>query len=198
MAAKASTWARTKKLADSEIHGIVNSHIDRRTVPNCNKVWEKDVVIDNGVPYIPLDSVYELLSENEELRETLYHKMTDAQEVAIQKLYAATGHSTRGVLDYIKAIERVTNNVLTGKEVFNFIYSELNFKFNCNLSECPADVSKLQYCWQKGWLPLVSFLVVAFHSNILFMKQMAPQEFDAWCKEVIKTKKPKNKSVQPF
>ena len=79
MAVKVSSWARSQKLSDSEIHGIVNSHIDRRTVPDCNKVWEKDVVIDNGVPYIPLDSVYELLSDawkDENISNVLFHVLT--------------------------------------------------------------------------------------------------------------------------
>ena len=181
-------------LDDNRVEGTYNSHVDNRILPQMSEDWSKSVVIDDvsGQAYVPLDMVERLITENEELRESLFLRFVGPAQKAFTLITAYSNQSTSDILKMVSEIERFTNHGINGKFIFNYIYGMLNQRA-VSFRDVPPNQSKLQWLWKQGYLPLVVSLVQAFHHVVYNMHHDAPKALQDWydttSKRIAATKK---------
>ena len=168
-------------LDDNRVEGIYNSHVDNRILPQMSEDWVKAVVIDDvsGQAYVPLEVVERIMAENEELRESLFLRFVNPAQRAYTLIASYSSQSTSDVLKKISAIESFTNNGVTGKFIFNYIYGMLNQQA-ISFRDVPPNQSKLQWLWKQGYLPIVCSTLSSFHHVIFNMHHDAPNAMKDW------------------
>ena len=166
-------------------------NVDTRIMPTCSRDFNKDVIIgDDNVAYIPLEAVEQILVENEDLRETLFISLSEPHKRAYILLSQMTGLGTKQVLEEVRAIELLTGGILTGREVFNFIYGILARRGAVNFRNIPNDTSKLQWLWKNGYLPHVSVLVLTFYHVLFEIRGIDSKAFKDMVSAIKKRLKP--------
>jgi hypothetical protein len=195
--------ARSRISWDNNVERRDKIKVDSRVGPTLDVIdWDSKVVIDpeTQMAYVPLEEVESIMIENEELRETLYTQYIEPEERAHETITRMVGNSTSGILNKIRHIESWSNNAITGKDIFGFIYTIIVNEYHIDLNSCPPNKSKLQYIWSIGALPIVSFQVELLYHLVQYQRKMAPQEFNSWCaalrKHLNKPKKISNRA--PF
>ena len=169
-------------------------NVDTRIMPTCSRDFNKDVIIgDDDVAYIPLEAVEQILVENEDLRETLFISLSEPHKRAYILLSQMTGLGTKQILEEVRAIELLTGDVLTGKNIFNFIYGVLAGRGAVNFRHIPSNTSKLQWLWKNGYLPQVSVLVLTFYHVLSELRGLDPMAFKVMVKAIKKELETKHK-----
>lgn len=187
-----------KSRHDYHVYGEVNVNYDPMfDSKEVHINWQSKVQVVDGEAMVRLDDVEQLFCENEELRQTLFIKMADHQELGMSRMKQNAGQSTSGILTIIRQIERNTNNALRGKDVFNFVYHQLAIEYGVDFTQCPKGKSKLQWLWSEGLLPIVSVQVKILLEVVCHQQRVAPTEFTYWARAVAKSKTLLKRKVVP-
>lgn len=196
MAHKSIFWDNNN--LDSTVHGQKQKHIDARITPEASKDWNKEVIIDpdSFQALIPLDCVDELISENQELREALFYVMTDSQEKAIQSLYHMVGHSTSDIIKIVDSIVVLSGKAFTSQDVYRTVYNWLRVNHGVDFNQVPQGVTKLQWCWKMGYLPLVSVFLSCFNQMLKRFSSKNSIKFKQLCQEIVDSTPTPKKTIR--
>lgn len=152
-----------------------------------NRVFEDQ----DGEPAMKLEDVEALIIENEQLKDTLYHKESEHYTKSAESIRDNVDQSTSNILRIINLIEAETKKTLTGKDCFNIIYKLMAFEYNIDFKECPAHTSKLNWLWENGYAPHMSMYANLLLSLVRHWKRHAATEFYSMCDVMKKSKKSK-------
>ena len=174
-----------RRKVDRTIHGKVVTTFDPKfDSVDVSKDWKGVTQEINGENWVKLEDVKDLFCENEILRETLFISHAQADELPILALKQFMGHSTSNVLNQVKHIEALSNNVLTSKEIFTFVYDIMATDLYIDFKNCPKNSSKLQWLWTEGYLPIVSLLISLLLRTLRYLRGTAPKELRLLAKKI--------------
>lgn len=178
---------------DTTIHGQVVDY-DKRVAyyvvdRHANKVFEDQ----DGEPAMKLEDVEALIIENEQLKDTLYHKESEHYTKSAESIRDCVDKSTSNILRIINIIEAETKKTLTGKDCFNIIYKLMAWEYEIDFKECPAHKSKLNWLWENGYAPHMAMYANLLLSLVRHWKRHAATEFHSMCNVMKKLKKPKGR-----
>ncbi len=147
----------------SRLEGKLNTHVDNRVTPWCVENFEDEIVYHTTtgkrfVPCIPIRCVDRILSENRELRETLFVEFNTTQQESYDALQHAMGNGTTAIKQNILLITSYLREV-TERELWKLVYGVLMKHFPFSFEDKPATMSHLNYVWRCGQLPTLSLIV---------------------------------------
>lgn len=138
-------------------------YIDARNSYDPKEPWHEHIRMDdNGELVIPVSEVYNVMIENEQLRQTLYYNQTSENNVFANQIIN-NSNITKGVVrTEVKKV--ASNHSVTEKDLYNYMYDIAKTMFYIELPK-HTNESKLTQYWRAGALPLL-FMVVRLYDVV--------------------------------
>jgi hypothetical protein len=142
-------------------------HITTQGDCNYEKVGCGDCCLENkrctNDPVIPVNIIEQIIVENEQLRESLYARQNASYYRNMLDLINKSGNSTSEVIKIVRRIHIMLNKTIKEQDIFRLLYRIIESNgFDLSFKTKPHNISKLQWCYQQGMLPIISM-----HLNVL-------------------------------
>ena len=185
MATKVNMYGKVDKKNDGELQGEEQLFVDPRDQYDImEKDWHRYAFISphpGPEPCIPVEVVKQVMTENEQLRESLYAQQNSEYYRNMLELMQTQGHSTSEVIKLVRQIYNALRQALSEQEIFRLIYTLIvDSVYNLGFANKPKNMSKLQLCFKNGSLPIISMyadILWKFCKALAVIDYMGTQKF---------------------